>query len=167
MAYKHEDYCTLLKYYEDRDILTRKLFDVNVRLFHASTRYQDIIKACCAHLVWCATTTKEGYKTPHGYSGANAGIPFNIIAFNDGKCWINPKIVKATGRRVGKSNCGSLLLNEPIDIWRYEQVTIEYRQMETYGAYTSLEPKRVEGYLPTAQHEIDHNNGILITDRKA
>lgn len=163
---KHEDYCTFLSNGEDKDILTRPLFDVNVRLFHASYRYQVVVKAACDHLSWCASTEKLGYKAPHGYSGANAGIPFNIIAFNDGNVWINPKIVEASGRRVGKSNCGSLMLDEPIDIWRYGLVKITYRVMETYGGYTTLEERVAKGYLPTAQHEIDHNNGILITDRR-
>lgn len=156
---KHEDYCTLLKNVEDRDILTRKLFDVNMRLFKSSPGYRDVVLAACEYIRWCSVTEKAGYKKPHGYSGANAGIPFNIIAIK-GEVMINPHLKRIIGdRRQSKSNCGSLLLPEPIDIWRWGKVVINYYDMDG-----NLRAKT--GYLPTEQHEIDHNKGILITDRR-
>jgi hypothetical protein len=154
----HLDYCTHMNNPVDRDILTRPLFDVNMRLFQTSATYNEIVQQCCAYLVWCSTTEKEGYKKPHGFSGANAGIPFNIIAVGD-EAMINPKIVSMKGRKIGLSNCGSLTLEQPIKIWRWEEVTIEY--FDTKGS-----AKTKKGYYPTEQHEIDHNNGILITQRQ-
>lgn len=156
---KHEDNCTLLRNPEDRDILTRKLFNVNMRMFRASRRYREIVQMICDHLRWCATTEREGYKKPHGYSGANAGIPFNIIALASGIVMINPTIDSAIGRRESFSNCGSLLLEKPIKISRFASVIVSY--FDKTG-----EKHIVSGYLPTVQHEIDHNKGILITDRE-
>jgi peptide deformylase len=104
-------------------------------------------------------TTVEGYKKPHGFSGANAGIPFRIIALADGTVMINPHFIHASGRKESISNCGSLTLKEPIKIYRFSRVVVCYVDME--GNF-----QQVEGYLPTVQHEIDHCNGILITERE-
>ncbi len=120
---RHSDYCTHIKNPEDKDVLTRKLFDVNMRLFNTSVQYQNIILSICNYIHWNTKTEKEGYKKPHGFSGANAGIPFNIIGVNRGvtDIMINPKILKTYGNKVeSESNCGSLTLEKPIKIWRWE-----------------------------------------------
>lgn len=160
MAFKHEDYCTQLKNGGiEEDILTRRLFDVNMRLFQSSQEYNAIVLHICSYMRWCATTEKEGYKKPHGYSGANAGIPFNIIALADGRVMINPKIFwTSQDVRKVESNCGSLLLEEPITIERYSHIRCSFFDED------GMEHE-IDGYLPTVQHETDHNNGILITDR--
>lgn len=155
---KHEDYCTLLRNIEDQDILTRRLFDVNMRLFHVNPSYRALVDQCVQYIQWCAMTPKEGYKKPHGYSGANAGIPWNIIALADGTVMINPHIIEASRRQESESNCGSLMLEKPIKIWRHGRVVVDYFNMNGVAC-------QLEGYVPTIQHEIDHNNGILITDR--
>ena len=157
-APKHEDFCTLLRNGgDDADILTRKLFNVNMRLFQASKEYKEIIQHISSYLQWCATTEKVGYSKPRGYSGANAGIPFNIIVAN-GKLMINPVLTHQTGTRVVASNCGSLLLPEPIPIARFANIQVDYLDL-------AGEKKSAAGFLPTVQHEVDHNNGILIIDR--
>lgn len=157
---KHTDVCTLYSNEEDRDILTRKLFDVNLRLYKSSSPYREIVRDCAGYIWWCAQTEKKGYKKPHGFSGANGGIPFNIIATPE-KVMLNPHILDNHGGQVrhGESNCGSLLLTKPIEVWRWAKITFEYWDL---GGNRHVET----GYLPTIQHEIDHNNGILILDRK-
>lgn len=155
----HSDYCTLLSNEEDRDILTRKGFDVNMRLYKTSSQYYEIIEQIVNYIHWGARTVKQGYKKPHGFSGANAGIPFNIIALADGTVMLNPRIIDHLGRRTSISNCGSLLLEKPIEIARHAWVRVEYYDLAGNKRY-------VDGFLPTVQHEIDHNLGILITDRK-
>ena len=159
---KHSDVCTHISNPEDVDILTRKLFDVNLRLYETSEQYRDIVTDCCDYIHWAATTTREGYKTPHGFSAANGGIPFNIIAIADGDVIINPEIAGFSGERLSMSNCGSLTLDKPIKIRRYAQVTVQGWTQDIDG---TLVPYSKTGYLPTHQHEIDHNNGVLITDR--
>ncbi len=156
---KHSDVCTLLANDEDKDILTRRLFDVNMRLMKTSPHYRAIINAVAIYIQTLATTEREGYKKPHGFSGANAGIPFNIIALADGEVMINPAIIAESGEKVIESNCGSLLLPEPIRIKRNASIVFGYYDL--YGRYHCK-----QGFYPTVQHEIDHNNGILITDRR-
>lgn len=159
MALKHTDVCTILNEGGvDRDILTRENFDVNMRLFDTSPGYHRVVLAAALYIRLMATTTREGYKKPHGFSGANAGIPFRIIALADGTVMLNPRIVEGSGRKKSMSNCGSLVLDKPIKIVRYRTVEVEYYDMD--GRRQSM-----SGYLPTVQHEIDHCDGLLITDR--
>lgn len=159
MTGRHEDFCTLLRNPEDRDILTRPLFNVNMRLFAVNERYRAIVQHVAEYIKWCAMTEKTGYKKPHGYSGANAGIPFNIIALADGTVMLNPEIISKGKIRTSVSNCGSLMLDTPINIYRWAQVVVRYFDL-------SGVTHTISGYLPTVQHEIDHNRGILITDRQ-
>lgn len=105
-------------------------------------------------------------------SGANVAIPFNIIAVvrNRGRqdeyveAMINPRVVSYSEDKVKTvSNCGSIRLPEPIEITRFKSVMVEW--------YTESGEKRTETFIRdnggfTIQHEIDHNLGILIWDRK-
>ena len=158
MTTEHEKNCTHMKYPEDRDILTRPLFAVNMRFFKINPEYKKLVLACCEYIKLRATTTREGYTKPYGFSGANAGIPFNIIATREGLVLINPKIIEALGSKESLSNCGSLTLEKPIKVTRYECIKVSYFDLAGIQ-------QEIEGYLPTIQHEIDHNNGILISDR--
>ena len=158
----HTDVCTLLVNPEDKDILTRKLFDVNLRLMKTSPKYRQIVQIAADYISDLAFTEREGYKKPHGFSGANAGIPWNIIAVTpDYEPMLNPHILGNSDGDVvhSYSNCGSLLLAEPLEIYRYKKIKFEYWDL-------NIERHEKTGYYPTVQHEIDHNNGILITDRK-
>jgi peptide deformylase len=159
---RHEDVCTLLRNGGvERDILTRKGFDVNMRLFESSPGYRDIILEVVSYIKRLATTEREGYKKPHGFSGANVGIPLNIIALADGTVMLNPTYYPTrTDTRVSVSNCGSLLLEKPITIRRYAEVRVKWFDLDGRQQVKT-------GYYPTEQHEVDHNNGILITDREA
>jgi peptide deformylase len=114
----------------------------------------------------------NGYKKPHGMSGANCAIPFNIIAYMENrdkkneKCivMINPRIISYFGNEIiSESNCGSLTLENPIKIRRAEEILIRY--FDTSGIERDRYINRESGSL-TIQHEVDHNNGILITDRQ-
>jgi hypothetical protein len=154
----HLDICTHIRNDEDHDILTRRGFDVNLRLMKTSPVYRAVIAQCVHYIRDCATTKRAGYSRPMGFSGANAGIPFNIIAMRDGTYMINPQVIEASEKmRITSSDCGSLTLEKPINVRRPEYVTIEYYDLDG-------ELHVVHGFLPTEQHEIDHNNGILITD---
>lgn len=156
----HLDVCTHIANPEDLDILTRPLFNVNMRLLKTSPSYFNVVKAAADYIWDMAHTTREGYKTPHGFSGANAGIPFNIIAVKGmSAAMLNPRVIKGTGARTSMANCGSLTLAEPIEILRFAHVEVEYWDLEG-------DRHLVEGFIPTIQHEIDHNRGILITNRK-
>ena len=168
---KHLDFCTHVDNVKDGDFLQRKLFDVNIRLFHSSREYRKIILDCCDYILWCAVTEKEGYPVPLGWSGANAGIPFNIIAISRPKwIFINPRIVEHVwtyGKyhkvRNVQSNCGSLTLPKKINIIRADMIRVEY--FNTGGEFQN-QWFRWRDCASTIQHEVDHNDGVLITDRE-
>src|SRR5688572_4592509 len=133
------DHITHISNEEDLPFLRTKLFDVNMRLFHSSEEYREIIKYCCSHIQWLALDEMEGYKKPHGMSGANAGIPFNIIAVvrNRDKeneycqIMINPKIIGHSTKQVEtESNCGSIRLENPIKILRWYEVRVQWYDTE-------------------------------------
>lgn len=157
---------------EDAIFLNTKLYPVNMRLFHSSERYKMTIKIICQHIADFCRIQMEGYKKPHGMSGANCGIPFNIIAYLKNRnqdneevvTMINPNIEMYDGALVEvESNCGSIRLEKPIKITRRERVLVSWydlqgeRHEEWFG--------REKGGF-TIQHEYDHNVGILIFERK-
>lgn len=168
---KHEYFITHINNEEDVVYLRSKLLPVNMRLFGTSQLYRAIVLSCCDYIKWLCTQKMEGYKKPHGMSGANAAIPFNIIAYcvNRGKgneyaqIMINPIIVdRSEGMVDALSNCGSIVLDEPISIKRYRVVTVEYYDENGIKLRSTFHS---DNYGKTIQHEIDHNLGILITDR--
>jgi len=162
---------TFIKNPEDLEYLHRKLFDVNIRLLKSSSVYKDLISKCCDIISKYALTTLKGYSKPYGMSGANLAIPYNIIAIvkNRGKedehvdIMINPKICGNSIDKVSaQSNCGSIRLSSPIDITRWASVTVSWYDINGNRYIHRFDRK--DGSL-TIQHEIDHNNGILIIDR--
>jgi peptide deformylase len=169
---KVEDYLTHIDNSEDVQYLKGKAFPVNMRLFRTSPEYKAIVLQCCEYIKKLALTKMDGYKKPHGMSGANLAIPFNIIAFvaNRGteyetaEIMINPTVESYSEKKVKtRSNCGSIRLTEPIEITRFQSVRVSWYDENGVLRIATLD--REHGGF-TIQHEIDHNLGILITDRK-
>jgi peptide deformylase len=105
-------------------------------------------------------------------SSANAGLAFNIIGItlnrNKKDEWslimINPEITYySDDKAVTLSNCGSLTLNEPIELERSIEIRVSYYQED--GNYMKNVKFIRETGAFTIQHEVDHNLGILITDK--
>lgn len=168
---KVKNYLTHIDNTEDLPFLKTKLFDVNIRLAKSNFQYFTILQECMRLISLCCLTKMDGYKLPHGMSGANVGVPFNIIgiAINRGtidtycKLMINPKIFSYEGKEIEvDSNCGSIRLEKPIKIKRFEKIGVEYVTPDLQ--YRQDYFNRDSGSL-TIQHEVDHNLGILITDR--
>lgn len=168
----HEDYITHINNDEDIVYLKTPHFPVNMRLFHSSPEYKAIILQQCEYIRSLCLDTKNGYKKPHGMSSANAGLAFNIIGVTKYRnkpieycqIMINPVILKYIGKEVNSlSNCGSLTLKDTILIKRYETIKIGFFTEE--GDYKEEIYGRDNGSF-TIQHEVDHNLGILIIDRK-
>lgn len=171
--WKHSDFITHIDNKEDAPYLKNKLPDVNMRLFNTSQFYRKLVLEACKYLEWLVLTQMEGYKLPHGMSGANAGIPWNIIAVARDRGektafpWIliNPKVIETSKDTVtAHSNCGSLTLKEPITVHRFSWVKISWFG-QSNGEEHHLQKFEADNYGFTLQHEIDHNLGILITDR--
>lgn len=169
---KIDDYLTHIDHEEDLPFLKTKLFDVNMRLFMSSPEYKKIIQHCCDHINFLARTTFDGYKKPHGTSGANAGIPFNIISIvrNRGQenefaeTMINPEITWSSAPRFTtetNSNCGSIRLKNTIKVKRADTIWLNY--FDINGNYIQGYRNKEDGGF-TIQHELDHSSGVLITD---
>lgn len=168
---KIDNLLTHISHGEDLPFLRTKLFDVNMRLFSVSDSYRIVIFHCCQLIKQAALTNFEDYKKPHGMSGANVGIPFNIIGIvrNRGmrneycEIMINPKITKRYGNLINcESNCGSIRLKEPIKIKRHRLIDLEWFDDE--GVKREMTNIDVDDQSLTIQHEVEHNLGILITD---
>lgn len=150
---------------KENDCLRRVLFNINMRLFTNNEHYRKTILDVCDYMKLVITQEYDNYPKLAGLSGANIGIPFNIIALfkNDEVVYmINPSIVKMSKQvRMVSSNCGSLNLKEKISVNRREWVDVSY--YDIFGRHNQERFTIAEGGA-TIQHEIDHNKGILITD---
>jgi peptide deformylase len=169
---QHSDYITHINNDEDLVYLKSKHFPVNMRLFATSPEYKAIILQQCEYIRDLCLSQKEGYKKPHGMSSANAGLAFNIIGIAKNRntdkefceIMINPVIITRSKDTIKSfSNCGSLTLQNPIEIERNAGIVVGYYTEN--GNYREKAFNRETGCL-TVQHEIDHNLGILITDYK-
>ena len=165
-----ESHLTHIDNPEDLPYLRGKLPDVNMRLFYRNAAYRNLVWAACNHLATLCVTKLEGYKLPHGISGANVGVPWNIIAVARnrgargarGEIMINPHILAYMGDLVvTESNCGSIRLPAPIKVRRRESVNLSYYEFD--GTPRNATFDRSHGSF-TIQHEVDHNMGVLITD---
>lgn len=168
-----QDWLTHVDNKEDNEYLRIPLTNVNMRLFRVNESYRKIILACCDHISHIALAGFEGYKLPHGTSAANAGIAFNIISIVKNRglpsayTWtmLNPEITRRWGRRIEtSSNCGSIRLAEPIIVKRDEFIEFNWFDQKGFAQISVADPDT--GSF-TIQHEVDHNNGILIIDRVA
>jgi hypothetical protein len=112
-----------------------RLPDVCMRLFRVNPSYRGLVLAACDYIGQVSLTQHEGYKLPHGCSGANCGIPWNIISvvqnrgtdFAEEKIMINPEITAYHGKVVETlSNCGSIRLPSPIKVLRRGEIEVTY-----------------------------------------
>ena len=165
---------------ENDDCLHRKLFNINVNLFSNNREYREIVFKIIEYMKTILCTTFKDYDRLKGVSGANIGIPFNIVAtlYNGSiEIFINPIVVKTSrSKKEISSNCGSLNLPKAIKVERYLWIQVEWIDVEgkkhkkcftTDKDHNSTTKSVPVVYIPqvayTLQHEIDHNNGILIT----
>jgi peptide deformylase len=156
---------------EDVPYLRIPLFDVNMRLYNNNRYYRDIVRNCCGYIRMVALTNLEDYGRPFGTSGANVAIPFNIIGYVVGRggqqpqcrIMLNPKIHnQSDDTHVALSNCGSIRLPKPIKVRRWDRVEVHYFDEAGEPQHSWFSRK---AWGDTIQHEVDHNRGILITDR--
>lgn len=158
------------------ECLHRQGFNIDEHLFNKNSVYNDIINKIIDYMGLVLHADFKDYGKLKGISGANIGIPFNIVAvIHKGitHTFINPSVTKVSQAKVSVlSNCGSINLPKPIKVERYMWVWVNW--MDTEGAHhkEKFTVKRtgkmgdilVSPISLTLQHEIDHNNGILITD---
>ena len=85
-----------------------------------------------------------------GHPAATAGNGLLVL--------VDPRIVEAAGREVGREGCQSLP-RYTVDVARHRRIVVEGRPGSQLWA-TGFEARAI-------QHEIDHLDGILILDRAA
>ena len=159
---------------EHDDCLHRPLFPVNVRLYNDNAGYRSVIQDIVEYMFEVTIKKFKDYPTLRGLSGANVGIPYNIVVLRspdyNNLVYINPVIIKKWGgTRTVESNCGSLNLKEKIEVERHKKILVSLYEydFEIQGPKDPL--KQTDEIFTgadasTMQHEIDHNNGILITN---
>lgn len=136
-----------------------------MRLFRDNKAYRKMIWGIISFMGAAMDNSYDNYTDLCGISGANVGIPLNIIIINADDVeyiMLNPRIVsKSEETRIAKSNCGSLNLPEPIKVERHKWVRVEY-----YDEHGEMHTRRFEEGAGTIQHEIEHNLGIMIIDKE-
>lgn len=148
-------------------ILRKKLFNIPVVLIKSSENFRKLVRTLIAHMIYVMNLKYDDYAEVKGISGANIGVPYNIIIVKDKKdkkniVMINPEIGNIGDEMVEvSSNCGSVVLKEPIKLRRYKRIIATWYSILD-GEYIVHE---FEGPLAyTIQHEVEHNLGCLITD---
>lgn len=100
-----------------------------------------------------------------GLAGNQVGILQRIFVMKQGEGYlpiINPKIIpdKTKGKKWGWESCGSIP-NMAFLVERWAKIELEYTSLD--GNIISL-PLTGESII-IAQHETDHLNGVLISDK--
>jgi len=159
---------------EHDDTLHKKLFSVNVRLLKTSRIYFSTIKNIVKSMEYLLNKEFLDYGKPHGISGANVGVPLNIITIktkDSNLTMLNPELIDCSKEtRIVSSNCGSLNLKESVQVKRYKEVKVRYYPFISKLTWRehvkkNVIPREESFSLGTIQHEIDHNNGVLIIDK--
>lgn len=151
----------------DDQSLHNKLLNVNIRLFTSNKKYSGIIVLIIDYMKKLLATNFSDYSNLRGISGANIGIPINIIGFVNTKgkviIMINPFIKEYSNKKqTVSSNCGSIVLSKAIKVERSYNITVDYHNEGGRLCIKSFEGR--DSFV--IQHEVDHNNGILIIDRE-
>jgi peptide deformylase len=165
--------------------LVATMFPVIMRLFKSSGTYKKLILDSLDYMMELTTRQYRDYPEVRGISGANVGIPFNLVVVKVCKIgkevpedlrkstikykgyhflhMINPKIDDQSMETFKTTtNCGSLRLERDINVTRYKWVWVTFYDRKG-DKCKRLIARPITG---TVQHEIDHNNGTLITDRE-
>jgi peptide deformylase len=151
--------------------LHMKAGPVNIRLYRENKAYRKLIGNIIEYMLMGSEFDFEDYPKAQGISGANVGIPLNIVivvAKHGPQVFLNPTIRKESKDNVtAKSNCGSLNLKESITVERRRWVEVRYYDLDGRINIRKYEIGD-DGLVSSAtlQHEIDHNLGILITERE-
>lgn len=170
---------------KDTRFVVARMFPVIIRLFKSSGTYNKIILDSLDYMMEITTKKFRDYPEVKGISGANIGIPFNLVVIKICKIgdrvpedlkgltirykgynflhMINPKVTDHSLKKFRtETNCGSVRLEKPIYVSRFRWVEVTFTSRDGNIRRVRIE-KPITG---TVQHEIDHNNGVLITDRE-
>lgn len=153
----------------DDSTLKNPVFPVNIRLFRTAPFYRQIIMDCIQYMESHLNMNFEDYHNHRGISGAELGLPWNIIAYKIGmkkKFCLNPRILsRSNDGTTTETSCGAMMkLGRKVKVFRAARIDMEYYDLKGQRI-VEKNIGRVEGGF-TIQHEVDHNNGISILDRE-
>ena len=110
------------------------------------------------------TRTIHQRKGAVGFAGNQVGLKENVFCvLVDGKwrLFANAKIIRKSWRKsAGMEECLSLP-NKKFEVKRYNKITIKYQDAKGETLKESFEGFNAR----VVQHEIDHLNGVLISDK--
>ncbi len=157
------------QYEFDDSTLKNPVFNVNMRLFRCSPFYRQIIMDCINYMESHLNMNFEDYHNQRGISGAELGIPWNIIAYKVGikkKFCLNPRILRRSDDLAQtETSCGALMkLGRKVKVSRATSIDLEYYDLKGQKI-VERNIGRSEGAF-AIQHEVDHNCGISILDRE-
>lgn len=155
----------------DDDCLHKQGFNVNIEMFQKNKAFNEIILGIIEYMTTILNTNFEDYPKLRGISGANVGIPFNIVVLKNENLdcvFINPIITKKSHSKISAlSNCGSVNLSKQIRIKRYTWVWVKWVDIRGKHHEQKFKTNTPNSICLTLQHEIEHNKGILIIDKKS
>lgn len=159
---------------EHDDCLHRPGFDVHVKMFNENREFNKVIHRVIDYMKTVLCIDFRDYNKLKGISGANIGIPLNIVAVmhnNIVEVFINPSITKVSrSKTTVLSNCGSINLPKAISVGSHAWIQVKWMDVEGRDHkehFTMLSDNKIGPNIAgTLQHEIDHNQGILIIDLK-
>lgn len=153
----------------DREILRRKSYNVNMRLYRSSNSYRNIIESIAQHMLEAIGKVWYDYTVEKGVAAPVLGFPFRMIGVSlpmeyKPFVMINPRIIAVADTLVsGRTNCGAIRLKSLIEVKRPSWVSVRYYDLSGKQIVRDRILKTDGGHM--IQHEIDHLDGILITDR--
>lgn len=148
-------------------MLRRPVHQVNMRLYTENKYYRQLVGKVIEYMKFVIKIKFSDYAKLSGLSGANVAIPYNIIAVirDDGDPFImiNPSIVSISKQtKEVSSNCGSINLEKPVKVKRRLWVEVSFYSEDGDHLQKRFTLADAGGAI---QHEIDHNRGVLITDK--
>lgn len=145
----------------DKSILRVPSFPVNMRLMKEQEHYNETIKLICKNLANKTIELKCSM-----VAAPTIGYPFRIIygkIFGIERILINPKVIDCSKSTMSsKTNCPCIDLKESISCNRHEWISIEAYSLELQKIKIEKINASSGGFA--LQHELNHLDGILITD---
>ncbi len=151
-----------------RSILRTPAAPVSMRLLLSSPGYKKVIESALQHMNGVLDESWSDVNKQRAVSAPILGIPLRIVIVirNDNTriTMLNPVIIERSETLVHVSaNCGCIRLKTDVSMKRYEWVIVRY--LDQSGAIFTTD-KLYRGTTGLqAQHEIEHLDGILLTDR--
>lgn len=153
---------------DDKRMIHKPVFGVNMRLFRSSPFYRQIVMDMVNYMDAHLNMTFEDYSGQRGIAAPQLGLPLAIIGFKHrgkNKFCINPKIIsKSKEGDSTETNCGSLRLAKGVKVFRHNLIDLEYFNLKGERIIEKNIGKWEGGWV--IQHEVDHLQGICVTDRE-